>query len=129
MTEPTSTAADQGDGGRGLITGVAVMAASMCLMLLFWFLSPLHADPYVEATLDLKGSSEHGGQLFRINCAGCHGLTGQGLLGPNLNGISGRLSDRSLIHQISSGDTPPMPSFEMDPEAMADLLAHLHNLR
>ena len=39
------------------------------------------------------------------------------------------LWSQALIHQIVSGDTPPMPSFQMEPQSMADLLAHLHNLQ
>jgi len=38
------------------------------------------------------------------------------------------MRDPNLIHQIVSGETPPMPSFQMEPEAMADLLSHLHQL-
>jgi hypothetical protein len=38
------------------------------------------------------------------------------------------MRDPALIHQIVSGDTPPMPSFQMEPASMADLLSHLHNL-
>ena len=36
--------------------------------------------------------------------------------------------DKALIKQVVSGQTPPMPSFEMEPQSMADLLAHLHSL-
>ncbi|MFM9071884.1 MAG: c-type cytochrome, partial [Cyanobium sp.] len=35
-----------------------------------------------------------GGNLFRLNCAGCHGLAAQGLVGPNLHGVVQRKSDR-----------------------------------
>ena len=67
----------------------------------------------------------------RINvgrrCAiGCHGIGGQGLVGPNLQGVSTRLSDPQIIQQVVSGKTPPMPRFEIEPQEMADLLAHLH---
>ena len=98
-------------------------------MLLLWVLGNARQDPvHPGHSLDLRGSADHGGQLFRINCAGCHGLAGQGLLGPTLKGITERVGDAQLIHQIVSGETPPMPSFQMEPKAMADLLAHLHQL-
>ena len=128
MIEPTSTAAEQQDSGRGLITALVVLAASACVVLLMWVINSAQQDPYVRASLEIQGDPDHGGQLFRINCAGCHGLAGQGLLAPQLVGITDRLRDPALIHQIVSGDTPPMPSFQMAPEAMADLLSHLHEL-
>ena len=128
MIEPTSTAAEQQDSGRGLITALVVLAASACVVLLLWVINSAQQDPYVRASLEIQGDPDHGGQLFRINCAGCHGLAGQGLLAPQLIGITDRLRDPALIHQIVSGDTPPMPSFQMAPEAMADLLSHLHDL-
>ena len=128
MIEPTSTAAEQQDSGRGLITALVVLAASACVVLLMWVINSAQQDPYVRASLEIQGDPDHGGQLFRINCAGCHGLAGQGLLAPQLIGITDRLRDPALIHQIVSGDTPPMPSFQMAPEAMADLLSHLHEL-
>jgi hypothetical protein len=39
--------------------------------------------------------------------------------------VSGRLSDPQIIHQVVSGETPPMPRFDVEPQEMADLLAHL----
>ncbi len=86
-------------------------------------------DPFVNATLKIDGSKSNGAQLFRINCAGCHGISAQGLVGPNLRSISDRNKDSKLIKQIVSGKTPPMPSFEMDPKSMADLLSYLHSLK
>jgi mono/diheme cytochrome c family protein len=71
---------------------------------------------------------ENGGRLFRLNCAGCHGLAAQGLVGPNLHGVDRRKNDRQLIQQVVSGRTPPMPRFQPEPQAMADLLAFLHSL-
>ena len=85
-------------------------------------------SPYTVATLDLAGSADNGGRLFLINCAGCHGLAAQGLVGPDLHGVARRRNDRQLIQQVVSGRTPPMPSFQPEPQAMADLLAFLHQL-
>ncbi|MAV10812.1 MAG: cytochrome C [Synechococcus sp. MED850] len=133
VAEPTSTAVtrsgdDNTDRGRGLIAALVLLAAAACMVLLLWVLGNARQDPYLRATFDLQGSSDHGGQLFRINCAGCHGLAGQGLLGPELIGITDRFKDAQLVHQIVSGETPPMPSFQMEPAAMADLLAYMHTL-
>ena len=134
MAEPTSTAATHdtepsGERTQGLIAALVLLAAAACIVLLLWVLGNFRQDPYLRATLDLQGSADHGGQLFRINCAGCHGLAGQGLLGPQLIGITERDTKSRIVHQIVSGDTPPMPSFQMEPSAMADLLAYLNMLQ
>ena len=97
-------------------------------MLLLVVLPSLRLDPYTRATLALDGSAVNGERLFLINCAGCHGIAAQGLVGPNLHGVSQRRSDARLIRQVVSGQTPPMPKFQPEPQAMADLLAYLHGL-
>ena len=123
-----SASADSADRGRGLIAALVVSAATACVVLVLWVLGSAQRDPYIKASLELQGVVDHGGQLFRINCAGCHGLAGQGLVGPSLQGVSNNVKDPALVHQIISGETPPMPSFEMEPQSMADLLAYLHTL-
>jgi len=35
---------------------------------------------------------------------------------------------KKIINQVMQGRTPPMPSFQMEPEKMADLLAYLDSL-
>jgi mono/diheme cytochrome c family protein len=98
------------------------------ILLVLVVLPAAHSDPYTRQTLELSGSSAEGGRLFRLNCAGCHGLAAQGLVGPNLHGVDHRKNDRQLIQQVVSGRTPPMPRFQPEPQAMADLLAFLHSL-
>ncbi len=106
-----------------LVAGIAVLLFSLVVLL-----PGLHSDPYSRATLQLAGDPGNGGRLFRLNCAGCHGLAAQGLVGPNLHGVARRKNDRQLIEQVVSGRTPPMPRFQPDPQTMADLLAFLHSL-
>ena len=113
---------------RSLLSALVVLAAVACAVLALLLLQASRADPYTKATLDRVGSVEDGGRLFRLNCAGCHGLAAQGLVGPNLHGVDRRKNDRQLIQQVVSGRTPPMPRFQPDPQAMADLLAFLHSL-
>ncbi len=105
-----------------------LVGAAACIVLVLLVLPALHSDPYTRATLQLSGSIDNGGRLFRLNCAGCHGLAAQGLVGPNLHGVERRKNDRQLIQQVVSGRTPPMPRFQPEPQAMADLLAFLHSL-
>jgi mono/diheme cytochrome c family protein len=114
---------------QGLITALTLVAAAACILLLLVLLPAARSDPYTRQTLELVGSEENGGRLFRINCAGCHGIAAQGLVGPSLRGVSQRRNDRQLITQVVSGRTPPMPRFQPEPQAMADLLAHLHTLQ
>ena len=113
---------------RGLIAALLGMAAVACIVAVLLGLPAARADPYTRQTLELSGSSEHGGRLFRLNCAGCHGIAAQGLVGPNLHGVAERKSPRQLIQQVVSGRTPPMPRFQPEPQAMADLLAYLNGL-
>ncbi|HGY5535857.1 MAG TPA: c-type cytochrome [Prochlorococcus sp.] len=128
MTGPSSTAAANTKSNSGLIRALIVLAAATCIAIVLWLMGSSQQDPYVNATLDLQGSLKQGSQLFRINCAGCHGISAQGHLGPNLLDVSERRNDAQLIKQIVSGDTPPMPRFQMEPQEMADLLAYLHSL-
>lgn len=119
---------DAANGRRGLIVALVAMAAAACILAVFIVLPAAQADPYTRQTLELNGSSEKGSRLFLLNCAGCHGIAAQGLVGPNLHGVAARKSSSKLIQQVVSGRTPPMPSFQPEPQAMADLLAYLNGL-
>jgi len=124
----TVATADSSGSRRSLVTALVVLAAVTCTVLGLLLLQASRADPYTSASLERVGSVQDGGRLFRLNCAGCHGLAAQGLVGPNLHGVDRRKNDRQLIQQVVSGRTPPMPRFQPDPQAMADLLAFLHSL-
>ncbi|WP_127085183.1 c-type cytochrome [Dulcicalothrix desertica] len=86
------------------------------------------SDPYVKTVLSLNGDSVQGHAIFQINCAGCHGLEAAGRVGPSLQGVSKHKSRYGLIHQVISGDTPPMPKFQPSTQEMADLLSYLETL-
>jgi mono/diheme cytochrome c family protein len=85
-------------------------------------------DPYVQAVLQNQGQPAHGASLFALNCAGCHGEEGNGRVGPSLRRVKSRRSDYFLIEQVTSGNTPPMPQFQPDPQEMADLISYLKSL-
>ena len=85
-------------------------------------------NTYILKTLELNGSLKEGDTLFKLNCVGCHGITARGLVGPDLHSITERLNDKEIIKQIIEGLTPPMPSFEIDPQNMSNLLIYLHRL-
>jgi mono/diheme cytochrome c family protein len=86
------------------------------------------SDPYIHNVLTLEGDPVRGQAIFETNCAGCHGASGAGHVGPSLNDIAKRRSDFNLIHQVISGKTPPMPKFQPKPQDMADLLKYLEEL-
>jgi mono/diheme cytochrome c family protein len=85
-------------------------------------------DPYVKNVLSLTGDPIRGHAIFQMNCSGCHGLQADGRVGPSLQGVSKRKSQIGLIHQVTSGETPPMPQFKPNPQDMADLLSYLEEL-
>ena len=105
-----------------------VSFATACIVVVLLVLPAARSDPYTRTTLELSGVAETGSRLFLLNCAGCHGIAGQGLVGPNLHGVAQRKNNRQLIQQVVSGRTPPMPRFQPEPQAMADLLAYLQSL-
>ena len=95
---------------------------------LFYF-NQEEKNTYILKTLELSGSVNEGDTLFKMNCVGCHGITARGLVGPDLHSITKRLNDKQIIKQIIEGLTPPMPSFEIDPQNMSNLLTYLHSLK
>ncbi|MEL6162657.1 MAG: cytochrome c [Cyanobacteria bacterium J06641_2] len=86
------------------------------------------SDPYIKNVLSKTGNPTQGHAIFQINCAGCHGLEATGSVGPSLQAVSKRKSRYGLIHQVISGETPPMPKFQPNTEEMADLLSYLETL-
>ncbi len=93
-----------------------------------FFITHHKNNEYIIETLELDGSIEEGDALFKMNCVGCHGITARGLVGPDLHSITQRLNDKEIIKQVTGGLTPPMPSFEIDPGNMSNLLKYLHSL-
>ena len=64
-----------------------------------------------------------------MNCVGCHGISGRGLVGPDLHSITQCLNDKQIIKQVIEGLTRPMPSFLIDPQNKSNLLTYLHSLK
>ena len=98
------------------------------ILILFWRIGDFKRDPFITETLSLHGEALSGSKLFKINCVGCHGISAQGFVGPDLHEVTQEMSDKKIVNQVIRGLTPPMPSFEIDPESMADLLAYMHSL-
>ena len=102
--------------------------ATVAFLIFLWNIGNLKQDPFITETLSIQGDVLSGSKLFKINCVGCHGISAQGLVGPDLNNATQSLSDKKIINQVIRGLTPPMPSFEIEPQSMADLLAYMHSL-
>ncbi len=102
--------------------------ATLILLIIFWISGDFKQDPFITETLSVKGEALSGSKLFKINCVGCHGISAQGLVGPDLHEATKEMSDKKIINQVIRGLTPPMPSFEIEPQSMADLLAYMHSL-
>ncbi len=86
------------------------------------------SDPYTQDVLTLNADPGVGHAIFEINCAGCHGINGNGRVGPSLQNVSNHKSRIDLIQQVVSGKTPPMPKFQPNSQEMADLLSYLETL-
>jgi mono/diheme cytochrome c family protein len=111
---------------RAVITALTVL---LVVLITFLGIDQLRRpDPYVQSVLSLSGDPAQGRVIFQLNCAVCHGINGQGLVGPNLYHVASRRSRVGLIQQVISGKTPPMPQFQPSPETMADLLKYLENI-
>ena len=100
----------------------------LLMLFIFFYINKNENNQYILKTLELNGSVKDGNSLFKTNCVGCHGITARGLVGPDLHSITQRLNDKEIIKQVTGGLTPPMPSFEIEPQNMSNLLSYLHSL-
>ncbi len=97
------------------------------VLIVGWYLHQV-SDPYINEVLSRQGDISRGQAIFEINCAGCHGMEADGIVGPSLHHVQQHKSKISLIEQVISGKTPPMPKFQPGPQEMADLLSYLEQL-
>ena len=127
MSTSSSSAAER-NFKREFFKVLFIVFVVLLICFLILFVNKYENNKYITETLGLDGSAEKGDALFKINCVGCHGITARGLVGPDLHSITQRLSDKEIIKQVTGGLTPPMPSFEIDPVNMSNLLKYLHSL-
>ena len=128
MSTSSSSAAEKILIMKFLKRGFILLLLLLICLSLFYF-NHEENNTYILETLELSGSVNEGDTLFKMNCVGCHGIKARGLVGPDLHSITQRLSDKQIIKQIIEGLTPPMPSFEIDPQNMSNLLTYLHSLK
>ncbi len=127
MSTSSSSAAER-DIKRELLKLFLIVFVVFLICFSIFFINHNENNDYIIKTLKIDGSSQEGDALFKVNCVGCHGITARGLVGPDLHSITKRLNDKEIINQVTGGLTPPMPSFEIDPVNMSNLLKYLHSL-
>ena len=127
MTTSSSSAAEKNLKRESFYKILFVFVIFFVSFIIFFFIH-VEDNKYIIQTLELEGSVDKGDTLFKLNCVGCHGITARGLVGPDLHSITQRLNDKEIIKQVTGGLTPPMPSFEIDPQNMSNLLEYLHSL-
>ncbi len=127
MSTSSSSAAER-DFKREFLKIFIIVFVVLLICFSIYFVNHQENNKYILKTLEINGSVEEGNALFKINCVGCHGITARGLVGPDLHSITQRLNDKEIIKQVTGGLTPPMPSFEIDPVNMSNLLKFLHSL-
>ena len=108
-----------------LIVMAVMLIVGLSILGIYW---QNLSNPYAHAVLSLEGNSPKGLAIFQINCAGCHSLQANKNVGPRLENVSRRKSQRDIITQVISGKTPPMPKFQPSEQEMADLLSYLNEL-
>ena len=127
MSTSSSSAAER-DHKREFLKKIFIVFVVLFICFSIFFFNYHEENKYIIETLQINGSAKEGDALFKTNCVGCHGITARGLVGPDLHSITKRLNDKEIIKQVTGGLTPPMPSFEIDPENMSNLLKYLHSL-
>ncbi len=128
MNTPSSKALINANKKVGSWRKLLLSIVTGTFLILFWTYGNFKKDPFITETLSIQGEAISGSKLFKINCAGCHGISAQGFVGPDLHEATKELSDQKIINQVIRGLTPPMPSFEIEAQSMADLLAYMHSL-
>ena len=127
MTTSSSSAAEK-KSKIELLKRIFIFFIVILTSITLFYLTHHQNSQFITKTLELNGSVKEGDSLFKINCVGCHGIAARGLVGPDLHSITQRLNDKEIIKQVTGGYTPPMPSFEIDPQNMSNLLKYLHSL-
>ena len=70
---------------RIMMWGVGLLGAMVLAFPLYRFVEPANREEARE--VQLVSLQEQGSDLFQLNCSACHGLNGEGGIGPALNSI------------------------------------------
>ena len=127
MSTSSSSAAEK-NLRREFFYKISFVSVIFFISFIIFFFNHDENIKYIIKNLELDGSVNKGDALFKINCVGCHGITARGLVGLDSNSITQHLNDKEIIKQVTGSFTPPMPSFEIDPQNMSNLLKYLYSL-
>lgn len=81
--EHESDASIEESTNRVMLLGVGLLAALVLAFPLYRLYEPSAREDARE--LNLASLEEQGSHLFQLNCSSCHGLNGEGGIGPALN--------------------------------------------
>ena len=62
---------------------------------------PAGPGPFGSSTTTMLGTD--GPRIYQVKCAGCHGLRGEGDLGPSLIGVADRLTSEEQFRVVADG--------------------------
>jgi mono/diheme cytochrome c family protein len=79
----------------------------------------------------IAGNATHGQDIYRDNCAGCHGVAGAGGIGPSLKGERRRKDDAAAIAWIKDPQSNVMPKLfpaQLSESDVEDVAAYVESL-
>ncbi len=78
-------------------------------------------------TLDEKGLSVKGSELYRLNCSACHGLDKKGIppMFPSLENIGQRMNRRQVTYQIRTGKNAMPPLRHLSDKEVRTIVAYV----
>jgi cytochrome c oxidase subunit 2 len=79
----------------------------------------------VAEILALDGDAIAGADVYDAECAACHGLNGEGGVGPPLASVA-RLAPEDIVRSVIEGVGSGMPAFDRLPDQdVADVLVYI----
>src|SRR5918994_2080893 len=106
-----------------LLVGVLVMPAAMSVA--------AQGRPTAASAPDAD-TLRRGSLMFRARCAGCHGLDGKGVSGPDLTpAFAAGLTDQRFFRIVRNGQGTEMPRFTSEQTSdtqVREILVHLRTL-
>ncbi len=97
-----------------------------------WVISAIVSVFLSFSGLTYAADPEKGEQLYSMNCASCHGVTGEGVMfgAPNFDQGEGLFqADSALLNSVKNGKNA-MPAYQgiLSDMEILDVIAYLHTL-